>query len=119
MKPETTATGVSREAAAGLVLLGAAILALIIANSSYSDAYNRALELPLSVGIAPLVLSKSILHWINDALMVIFFFVVGLEIKREMSARRVVEPQGGPAAGDRRVRRHDRACADLYGDQLE
>jgi NhaA family Na+:H+ antiporter len=84
MKPETTATGVSREAAAGLALLGAAVLALIIANSSYSDAYDRALALPFAVGIAPFSLSKSLLHWINDALMVIFFFVVGLEIKREM-----------------------------------
>ncbi len=84
MKPETTTTGVSREAAAGLALLGAAVLALIIANSSYADAYDRALALPLAVGIAPFALSKSLLHWINDALMVIFFFVVGLEIKREM-----------------------------------
>ena len=83
MKPETTATGVSREAAAGLALLSAAALALIAANSSFNDAYERALELPLSVGVAPIVLSKSLLHWINDALMVIFFFVVGLEIKRE------------------------------------
>ncbi|MBN9282467.1 MAG: Na+/H+ antiporter NhaA, partial [Hyphomicrobium denitrificans] len=84
MKPETTATGVSREAAAGMALLGAAVLALIIANSSYSNAYDRALALPFAVGIAPFSLSKSLLHWINDALMVIFFFVVGLEIKREM-----------------------------------
>jgi len=84
MKPETTATGISREAAAGLALLCAAILALIIANSSFSDIYERTLELPLSIGVAPLALSKSLLHWINDALMVIFFFVVGLEIKREM-----------------------------------
>lgn len=84
MKPETTATGISREAAAGLVLLGAAVLALIVANSSFNEAYERALALPLSIGIAPFVLSKSLLHWINDALMVIFFFVVGLEIKREV-----------------------------------
>jgi NhaA family Na+:H+ antiporter len=84
MKPETTATGVSREAAAGLALLGAAVLALIAANSSFNDAYERALALPLSIGVAPFVLSKSLLHWINDALMVIFFFVVGLEIKREI-----------------------------------
>lgn len=84
MKPETTATGVSREAAAGLVLLGAAVLALIAANSSLNDDYERALALPLSIGVAPFVLSKSLLHWINDGLMVIFFFVVGLEIKREI-----------------------------------
>ncbi|MFA7305703.1 MAG: Na+/H+ antiporter NhaA [Hyphomicrobium sp.] len=84
MKPETTATGISREAAAGLALLCAAILALIIANSSFNDIYERTLEFPLSIGIAPFVLSKSLLHWINDAFMVIFFFVVGLEIKREM-----------------------------------
>jgi NhaA family Na+:H+ antiporter len=84
MKPETTATGVSREAAAGLVLLGAAVLALIAANSSFNDDYERALALPVSIGVTPFVLSKSLLHWINDALMVVFFFVVGLEIKREI-----------------------------------
>jgi NhaA family Na+:H+ antiporter len=67
-----------------LALLGAAVLALITANSSFNDAYERVLALPLSIGITPFVLSKSLLHWINDALMVIFFFVVGLEIKREI-----------------------------------
>jgi len=84
MKPETTATGVSREAAAGLALLGAAILALIAANSSFYDIYQKILELRLTIGVAPFALSKTLLHWINDALMVIFFFVVGLEIKREV-----------------------------------
>ncbi|AGK59581.1 pH-dependent sodium/proton antiporter [Hyphomicrobium denitrificans 1NES1] len=84
MKPETTATGVSREAAAGLALLGAAVLALIAANSAFNDDYERVLALPVSIGVTPFVLSKSLLHWINDALMVVFFFVVGLEIKREI-----------------------------------
>lgn len=84
MKPETTTPGISREAAAGLTLLSAAVLALIIANSPLNGYYDRMLALPLSIGVAPFALSKSLLHWINDALMVIFFFVVGLEIKREI-----------------------------------
>ncbi|MBA2126103.1 Na+/H+ antiporter NhaA [Hyphomicrobium methylovorum] len=86
MKPETHATGISREALAGLVLLISAVLALIVANSSLGEGYTRLFDTRVSIGIAPLVLSKSLLHWINDGLMVIFFFVVGLEIKRELLA---------------------------------
>lgn len=84
MKPETDATGVSREVAAGLTLLIAAILALLIANSPFHETYEHWLEMPLSIGRSPAVLTKSILHWINDGLMVVFFFLAGLEIKREM-----------------------------------
>jgi NhaA family Na+:H+ antiporter len=83
MKPETNAKGVSREAAAGLALLAAAVLALVVANSPLREAYDRLLAIPLTIGAAPLVLSKPLLHWINDGLMAIFFFLVGLEIKRE------------------------------------
>jgi NhaA family Na+:H+ antiporter len=83
MKPETDAKGVSREAAAGLVLVAAAILALAVANSPLRDVYERTLETSLQVGIEPFALSKEVLHWINDGLMAIFFLLVGLEIKRE------------------------------------
>lgn len=72
------------EAAAGLVLVGAAILAMIVANSPLAAMYNDVLHSKLTLGIAPFALSKDVLHWINDGLMAIFFFVVGLEIKREM-----------------------------------
>ncbi|WP_415642160.1 Na+/H+ antiporter NhaA [Sphingomonas antarctica] len=63
------------EAAGGIVLMGAAALALIVANSPLANAYFATLALKAG----PL----SVLHWINDALMAVFFFLVGLEIKRE------------------------------------
>ncbi len=83
MKPESSAEGVSREVAASLVLLAAAILALILANSPLQGFYTRLLAAHVQLGVAPFALSKEVLHWINDGLMVIFFLVVGLEIKRE------------------------------------
>jgi NhaA family Na+:H+ antiporter len=84
MKPETSAKGVSRESAAGLMLLAAAVLALVVANSPLHDGYERLLAMPLSIGKTPIVLSKPLLLWINDGLMAVFFFLVGLEIKREL-----------------------------------
>jgi len=66
----------NNEASGGLVLMGAAALALVVANSPASGSYFAALHSH--------VLGLSVLHWINDALMAVFFLLVGLEIKREM-----------------------------------
>tara|TARA_B100001121_G_scaffold278023_1_gene268347 strand:+ start:212 stop:1384 length:1173 start_codon:yes stop_codon:yes gene_type:complete len=71
------------EAASGLVLLFAAIIALIISNSDYSDLYFSTLNKYLFLGVNEYGLKLSVIHWINDALMAIFFFFVTLEIKRE------------------------------------
>ncbi len=71
------------EATGGIVLFIAACLALAIANSPAHDGYDRLLSAHMTVGVAPFALSKTVLHWINDGLMAIFFFLVGLEIKRE------------------------------------
>ena len=71
------------EAASGLVLLFAAVVALIISNSDLSDLYFTTLNQYLFLGINNFGLKLSVLHWINDALMAIFFFFVTLEIKRE------------------------------------
>ena len=71
------------EAASGLILLIAAIVALIISNSSFSEIYFQSLEKYLFIGINEFGLKLSVHHWINDALMAIFFFFVTLEIKRE------------------------------------
>ena len=71
------------EAASGLILLIAAILALVISNSNFSDLYFHSLEKYLFIGINEFGLKLSVHHWINDALMAIFFFFVTLEIKRE------------------------------------
>ena len=71
------------EAASGLVLLFAAIIALIISNSNLAELYFSTLNKYLFIGINNFGLKLSVLHWINDALMAIFFFFVTLEIKRE------------------------------------
>ena len=71
------------EAASGLVLLISAIIALIISNSNFSSLYFEILESYFFVGVNNFGIKLSILHWINDALMAIFFLIVTLEIKRE------------------------------------
>ena len=71
------------EAASGLVLLVSAVLALIISNSSLSIHYFNLLNEYLFIGINKFGLKLSVIHWINDALMAVFFFFVTLEIKRE------------------------------------
>ena len=71
------------EAASGLVLFFAAIIALFISNSELADLYFSTLNKYLFIGINNFGLKLSVLHWINDALMAIFFFFVTLEIKRE------------------------------------
>jgi NhaA family Na+:H+ antiporter len=72
------------EAASGVVLLIAAAIALIWANSPFADSYHALWHLPLSVGLGEFVISKSLHFWINDALMTIFFLVVGMEIRLEI-----------------------------------
>ena len=71
------------EAASGLVLLFAAIIALLVSNSNLADIYFSTLNKYLFVGINNFGLKLSVIHWINDGLMAIFFFFVTLEIKRE------------------------------------
>jgi NhaA family Na+:H+ antiporter len=71
------------EAASGLVLLIAAILALVISNSDFSELYFETLKQYLFIGVNDFGLKLSVHHWINDLLMAIFFFFVTLEIKRE------------------------------------
>ena len=68
----------------GIVLLVCTVIALVWANSPWSDSYFSLWEEHLSVSVGNTALSKTLLHWINDGLMVIFFFFVGLEIKREI-----------------------------------
>ena len=81
------------EAASGLVLLIAAIFALILSNSNLSNIYFETLNMHLLIGTKTFGLDLSILHWINDALMAIFFFVVTLEIKREFIQGELSKPK--------------------------
>ena len=81
------------EAASGLVLLFAAVLALIISNGSLSEYYFSTLEKYFVLGTKEFGLKLSILHWINDVLMAIFFFFVSLEIKREFIKGELSNPK--------------------------
>ncbi len=72
------------EAAGGIVLVGAAALAMIMANSVLGGIYEAVLEIPVAIQIGALVIAKPLLLWVNDGLMAVFFFLVGLEIKREV-----------------------------------
>lgn len=73
----------SFEAAGGILLLASTLVAIILANSSYKDLYNSFLHTYITFSIDKFVLKENLLHWINDGLMAVFFFVIGLEIKRE------------------------------------
>jgi len=81
------------EAASGLILLIAAIVALIISNTTFSDLYFTILNTHILIGTENFGLDLTILHWINDALMAIFFFVVTLEIKREFIHGELSKPK--------------------------
>ena len=74
----------AREASGGLLLMAAAVIAIVWANSPAADAYVALWQTPVAIGVGDYTLSKSLLVWINDGLMAIFFLVVGLEIKREV-----------------------------------
>lgn len=72
------------ESASGIILVGAAVLALILNNSPLSNLYDLLLNTPVEVRIGALQLAKPLLLWINDGLMAIFFLLIGLEVKREI-----------------------------------
>ena len=81
------------EAASGLILLIAAIIALFISNSNFGLFYFNLLDTHISIGFKNFILDLSFLHWINDVLMAIFFFVVTLEIKREFIQGELSKPK--------------------------
>ncbi|XPF94574.1 Na+/H+ antiporter NhaA [Colwellia sp. RE-S-Sl-9] len=75
---------IQTDASSGIILVIAAALALVMANSIFSASYNDFLEFPVSITLGTFSISKPLVLWVNDGLMAIFFFVVGLEIKREL-----------------------------------
>ena len=81
------------EAASGLVLLFAAIIALIVSNTDLSIYYKDILDSNFRLGIGKFGINLTILHWINDVLMAIFFFLVSLEIKREFIQGELSNPK--------------------------
>ena len=93
------------EAAGGLLLLLSAILAMLVANSPLSELYRALLDTPVGVQVGALVINKPYFLWVNDGLMAVFFFLIGLEIKREImegelsSFSQVVLPSFGALGG--------------------
>ncbi|NOY52215.1 MAG: Na+/H+ antiporter NhaA [Deltaproteobacteria bacterium] len=94
-----------KEAAGSILLISAALLAFAWSNSPFAAIYRDLLHTEVSLTLGPFGISRSLLHWINDGLMVLFFLIVGLEIKREMlmgelaSFRRAVLPVAAAAGG--------------------
>ncbi|MEO7427906.1 MAG: Na+/H+ antiporter NhaA [Acidimicrobiales bacterium] len=79
------------EAAGGILLLAATAAALVWANSPWSASYHQLWHTTVAVEAGPLHLSEDLVHWVNDGLMALFFFVVGLEIKRELVAGQLAD----------------------------
>ncbi len=80
-------------ASGGIVLMIAAVLAMIMANSPLAWVYDLLLNLPVEVRVGPLEVAKPLLLWINDGLMAIFFFLVGLELKKEVLEGALSDPR--------------------------
>lgn len=93
------------ESASGILLIFAAILAMLFANSALQGYYDLLLSTPVEVRIGALEVAKPLLLWINDGLMAVFFFLVGLELKRELiegelsDKRNIVMPGFGALGG--------------------
>ena len=93
------------ESAGGITLMLAAIAAILFANSPWKPYYNLLLDTPVEVRIGALQIAKPLLLWINDGLMAVFFFLVGLELKRELvegelsSVSKIILPAAGAIGG--------------------
>ncbi len=84
---------IHRQTTSGVLLMLCAVAALFIANSPWSETYHHLLQMPFTIGMPGFDLSKSLHHWINDGLMALFFFVVGLELKREILVGELADPK--------------------------
>ena len=108
-RPNALGTAISDfmqlESASGILLLATSVLAMIIANSPFTGFYDQLLSTTVAVQVGALEINKPLLLWINDGLMAIFFFLIGLEIKREImegelsSFSQVVLPGMGALGG--------------------
>lgn len=75
---------IKKESAGGILLMFTTLLALVLSNSPLSAWYQSFLHIPMEIRVGSLHLDKSLYHWVNDGLMVIFFLLIGLEVKREV-----------------------------------
>ena len=95
----------SIEASSGIILLAAALIALVWANSPWHAGYEALLYTPIGLRAGGFGFERDVHFWINDGLMVVFFFVVGLEIKRELHAGELSELRRAALPACRRARR--------------
>jgi NhaA family Na+:H+ antiporter len=84
---------INKSTTSGIVLFATTVIALLLANSPLRDAYHHFWQHTFSIGFNEYVVSKSLHHWINDGLMSIFFFVIGLELKREIMMGELSKPK--------------------------
>ncbi|MDQ3641660.1 MAG: Na+/H+ antiporter NhaA [Actinomycetota bacterium] len=91
--PKSVREFLETEASGGILLLAAALVALVWANSPWRASYESLWHTDITVNFGRYVLQGDLHHWVNDALMVIFFFVVGLEIKRELVEGKLRDPR--------------------------
>jgi len=84
---------ISKATTGGIVLFVAAIIAIFFANSPWAETYHNVWQHQVGISFGDLELKMSLHHWINDGLMAIFFFVVGLELKRELSNGELASPK--------------------------
>lgn len=81
------------ESSSGILLVIAAVIAMVVANSPLAPIYNSLIELPVGLRVGALEIEKPLLLWVNDGLMAIFFFLVGLELKREVLEGQLSDPR--------------------------
>lgn len=84
---------ISKESFGGILLMSAAALAMLLANSPLDSLYYSLLDTPIEVRIGELQVAKPLLLWINDGLMAVFFFLIGLELKRELVEGELSDPR--------------------------
>lgn len=84
---------IHRQTTSGLLLMGTAVLALVLANSALSGVYQHWVHVPIGFNFGGWELQKSLQHWVNDGLMALFFFLVGLELKREILVGELADPR--------------------------
>ncbi len=75
---------IKKESSSGILLIFVTLIALILQNSMFSGVYNAFLHTPVEIRFGHLQIANSLLHWINDGLMAVFFLLIGLEVKREL-----------------------------------
>lgn len=96
---------IKSESAGGILLMATAALAMILANTPLSTFYDLIINTPVHIRVGPLEIAKPLLLWINDGLMAVFFFLIGLELKRELligelsDRRKIILPVLGAVGG--------------------